>query len=309
MFLVTEALGATGAAAIEWLTSRKLAVRAACLEPSRMRRTKLIEPVRFDWNEPEHWDSALDGIEGVVFVLPSDVAGLSDRFCDFADAMVDTGCRRVSFLSVAEAETDRWIPHRRIERVLRQSNMSWTFLRAGVTSQSLVDCRRSTIGALELVAPAGAGSVAWVDARDLGEAAARTVVDEIWDQRTPLLTGPEALGFGEVRRIVSEEIGVEIRCRGSSLAGDLLRLRLRQGMSWGRCLERVRRSRRVCGGRAAAVSDDLRVLLGRAPRRISDFVRDHRGYFEPNIESPATLEIGLATKIAKSKRRSAACEV
>jgi hypothetical protein len=134
-------------------------------------------------------------------------------------------------------------------------------------------------------------------------------VDEIWDQRAPVLTGPEALGIDEVCRILSMEAETAVVCKSCSMLRYAARWRFQQGLTVRQCLERIRGNRRICADRSAHVSDDLRLLLGRAPRRFEDFVRDHRQYFHVDFESPETPSPLLATKPRKSKRRTAACEV
>lgn len=309
MFLVTEALGSVGSSAVEWLAGRGCPVRAAVGDAGKFRRQRKVEPIRFDWSEPEGWESALVGIEGVVLICPQGLSDMESIVCDFMSAASNAGCQRVSFLSAIEAETDRWDRHRKIEDHLRNSGMGWTFLRTGVTAQTLVESRRSAIGSLEITFPVGVGSVAWVDPRDVGEAAAKVLLDEIWDQRAPVLTGPEALGIEDVCRILSRETTAKVDVRSLSVLRQLLRLRFRQKLSWRQCMERIRGNRRLCTERSAHVSDDLRLLLGRAPRRLEEFVRDLRQEFHPEYESPETRSPSLATKSGKMKRRTAACEV
>lgn len=309
MFLVTEAGGSVGSSAVEWLAGRGCPVRAAVADAGKFHRRRKIESIRFDWREREGWESVLAGIEGIVLVGPRDLSGLESVLCDFISAAAEAGCLRVSFLSAIEVESERWVPHRKIEDHLRNSGMGWTFLRAGATAQSLVENRRSGIGSLQITVPVGVGSVAWVDPRDVGEAAARVLLDEIWDQRAPVLTGPEALGIGEVCQILSRETSAKVESRSCSTLRYIVRLRFGQGLSWRQCLERIRGNRRLCADRSAQVSDDLRLLLGRAPRGLEEFVRDLRHDFHPGYESPETRSPSLATKPRKSKRREAVCEV
>jgi len=309
VFLVTEALGPTGIAAVDWLAGRGCSVRAAVPDAGKFLRQKKVDPIRFDWSEPEGWESALSGIEGLVLICPTDLVDMETRVCDFLAAASEAGCRRVSFLSAAEAESDRWVPHRKIEDNLRNSGMSWTFLRAGVAAQTLIERRRTGIASLELTVPVGVGSVAWVDSRDVGEAAARVLLDEIWDQRAPVLTGPRAVDIEEVCQILSSEAETRVVCTSCSMLRYAARWRFQQGLTLRQCLDRIRGNRRICADRSAHVSDDLRLLLGRAPRGLDDFVRDHRQYFHVDFESPETPSPLLATKPRKSKRRATACEV
>lgn len=314
MILVTEATGAIGTAAIEWLSRRNLTVRAAVGAPGNFRRKKNVEPIRFDWREPDSWSEALSGGPSLVLIGPPDLSAFASRVCEFVALASRSGCTRVSFVSDADAEFHRWLPHRRIERHLRQSGMSWTFLRSGDISQSLLDGRRPGVAGMELSVPDGGKKVAWVDARDLGEAAARVLLDEIWDQRAPVLTGTVALEFDEVCQILSAQSGSEVRCVPDSSLRHAFRLRFERGLSWGQCLEGIRIHRRRKSDRAAQVSDDLRLLLGRAPRGIGEFFRDSGAGFRLGRESPEPSTAAIARNPRKAGKASASrdpviCEV
>jgi len=115
-----------------------------------------------------------------------------------------------------------------------------------------------------------------VDARDVGEAAARSLFDGIWEQRTPVLTGSQALDFQEVCQELSAVAGREVRYRSCSAVGYFLRLRLRAGLPIARCLVQTLRHRSLRSGEASEVRDDLRLLLGRSPRTMLDYLREQR---------------------------------
>lgn len=275
VILVTGATGNVGRAAVDWLVARDHATRAALRDPSRDRWNGRAELARFDWSDRSTWEPALEGVESFVLVRPPEL-GDAEPLCEFATLAARRGCRRVVFLSVLGADTRRWVPHRKIEEHLRRMETAWTFLRAGFFMQNLVDSYLDDIreGCLRL--PAGRAKVAWVDARDVGEAAARSLLDGIWEQRSPVLVGPESLDFAEVCQELSAETGREVRYRPCSSAGYFLRLRLRRGLPVARCLVQTVLHRGLRSGEASEVRDDLRLLLGRSPRTMLDYLRDRR---------------------------------
>ncbi len=278
MILVAGATENVGRAAVDWLADRGHAVRAAVGDATRDAWNGRAETVRFDWAEPSTWGAALDGIESFVLVHPPAMADAHAALCEFSTLAMRRGCRRVAFISVLGAGTKRWAPHRKVEEHLRRTEMSWTFLRAGFFMQNLVDDCLDDIREGELRSPAGRAKVAWVDARDVGEAAARSLLDGIWEQRTPALTGPQALDFDEVCQELSVATGRDVRCRRCSTAGYFLRLRLRRGLPISQCLVQAMLNRDLRSDEASEVRDDLRLLLGRAPRTMGDFLRDRREF-------------------------------
>lgn len=276
MILVTGSTGNVGRAAVDWLVARNHGVRAAVRDATRDIWNGQAELVRFDWSDPFTWEPALDGVESFVLVRPPAQGDVAATLCDFSTMAMRRGCRRVVFLSVLGAETKRWVPHRKVEEHLRRMEMSWTFLRAGFFMQNLVDSYLEDIREGELRLPAGRAEVAWVDARDVGEAAARSLLDGIWEQRSPVLTGPQALDFDEVCRELSTEIGRRVGYRPCSTVGYFLRLRARRGLPIAQCVVQAVLHRGLRSKEAAQVRDDLRLLLGRAPRTMSDYLRDRR---------------------------------
>lgn len=275
VILVTGATGNVGRAAVGWLVARDHGVRAAVDDTAADAWKGRAELVRFDWSDPSTWEPALDGVESFVLVRPPAMENVG-ALCDLSTMAVRRGCRRVVFLSVSGADPVRWLPHRKIEEHLRLIEASWTFLRAGSFMQNLVDRHLDDIreGCLRL--PAGSAKVAWVDARDVGEVAARSLLDGIWEQRTPVLTGSQALDFQEVCQELSAVAGREVRYRSCSAVGYFLRLRLRAGLPIARCLVQTLRHRSLRSGEASEVRDDLRLLLGRSPRTMLDYLREQR---------------------------------
>jgi uncharacterized protein YbjT (DUF2867 family) len=274
VILVTGATGNVGKAAVDWLRARGVGVRAALRDPSRSPWPD-VPTVRFDWRDSGTWDAALEGIDSLILVRPPAIADVEATLNRFTSLAEERGCRKVSFLSVVGVEDKNWVPHRKIERHLRRSAMAWTFLRAGFFAQNLIDSYLPDIRNGEIRVPAGKGKVAWVDARDLGEAAARVLLDGIWEQRTPVLTGPESIGFEETCGTLSRRLGKPVVYSPCTALGYLYHLRVRHRLPPVQCLVQTVLHVGLQKCQAALVRDDLRAILGRSPRTLSDFVDDH----------------------------------
>jgi len=278
VILVTGATGNVGGAALEWLRSRGAPVRVAVRDPSKIRRPGL-DAVGFDWRVPECWNAALDGVSAMILVRPPAISDVESTLNRFLTSAEERGCRKVSFLSVVGVDDKNWIPHAKVERHLRRGGMSWTFLRAGFYAQNLTDGYLPDIRRGEIRVPAGDGKVAWVDARDVGEAAARVLLDGIWDQRTPVLTGPESIDFTQACDILSRKTGRRIDYTACSVPGYVFHLKRRHGLPLVQCVVQAVLHRGLRRGDAARIRDDLRAILGRTPRNLSDFVDDHLEQF------------------------------
>lgn len=91
------------------------------------------------------------------------------------------------------------------------TDMEYTLLRASFFMQNLLEVHRPDIVEHgEIFVPAGNGKTSFVDARDIGEAAAIVLTESGHVNQAYDLTGPEALDYGEVATIFSDVLGRSI---------------------------------------------------------------------------------------------------
>lgn len=256
-------------------------VRAAGRDPGAVRRRHPgVEAARLDFDDPATFAPALHRARGLFLVRPPHIARVGPTLNALVDAAVDRGCH-VVFTSVAGA--DRLVPHHRVEARLRAAGGTWTVLRPGFFAQNLADAYRADIvGDDRLHLPAGSGKVAFLDVRDIGDAAAAVFTapaDHAGAHHT--LTGPEALDFAAVADILTRELGRPIRYEPATVLGYLRHTR-HQGLPLPRCAVQAALHAGLRRGRAEAVDPTLPRLLGRPPRTLARYVRDHRGTWLPS---------------------------
>ena len=124
--------------------------------------------------------------------------------------------------------------------------------------------------------PAGDGLGAFIDTRELGEAAAVALTEDGHRGRGYHLTGPEAVTFVQVAAILSEVLGRTIRYEPAGIVGYFRHLR-RQGQVVPQAVVQTILHTSLRRGDAEPVTDELASLLGRAPRTPRDYVQDHAG--------------------------------
>jgi uncharacterized protein YbjT (DUF2867 family) len=120
--------------------------------------------------------------------------------------------------------------------------------------------------------------VALIDPRDVAAVAAAVLAQDGHEGRTYTLTGPEAITFGEVASRPSGVLGRPVSyvdvpdgaARGSMLEAGVPAWAAEGIVAvWGQ----------LRAGAASSITDTVRVLTGREPRRIEEFLRDHAGAF------------------------------
>lgn len=278
--LVTGATGNVGRAVMASLPEVGLAARAATSDPARARRTlgEAVDAVALDFTRPETFAPALEGVSGVFLLRPPAIADIAHTLAPFIDAALAAGVAHLVFLSVAGAEKNRLLPHRKVEDHLVARGAPYTILRPGFFAQNLGDAYRRDLREDDrLYLPAGRGRAAFIDVRDAGELAARILAEPGAHLRQAYtLTGPEALGFDRVAEILTGALGRPIRYVPASVPGYLRHLR-RRGLPLGQILVQTVLHVGLRFGQADHVDPTLGRLLGRSPRTMEDYVRDHTG--------------------------------
>jgi uncharacterized protein YbjT (DUF2867 family) len=187
------------------------------------------------------------------------------------------GVSQVVFVSVAGAADNPLVPHYAVEQHLRSGPEGWTILRPGFFAQNLGDAYRDDIrNDNRIFVPAGAGRVAFVDLRDVAEVAVNALTDPATHRgQTYTLTGPEALAFTAIARILSDALAHTIHYQAASIPAYLFHL-VRRGLPPTQILIQTILHVGLRFGQAQAVSESLANLLGHWPCTLRDYVRDHR---------------------------------
>ncbi|MFZ0040705.1 MAG: SDR family oxidoreductase [Solirubrobacteraceae bacterium] len=285
--LVTAPAGNVGKEVVRALRRHGLPVRAAVHRAGTAHVPDGVEQVHFDFEDPATYAPALAGVRGLFLLRPTQITRVSGTLIPVVAAAQRAGVRQCVFLSVDGAEKQPWLPHRKVEKALEASSLTWTFLRPNHFMQNLLGPYREAIRSGSLALPAGRGRVSFVDCADLGDVTALAFTDpSAHAGRAYHLTGPEAVSFGEVaaalsnatgRRITYEPIGPlryfrELRGHGAPFAYAAILTGLHLG---------VRR------GSAGRVDPTLGELLDRPPDTVAAFIAAHAREFAAPDGSPA----------------------
>lgn len=275
--LVVGALGNVGRAVVTSLQDAGVPVRAGDRDPTRVHdRLPGVEAVALDLTDPSTFRPALDGVGGLFLLRPPAIARVGPTLNAFVDVAVRSHIDHVVFASVAGADTNRVVPHHRVEGHLLASGLPWTLLRPGFFAQNLGGAYRADIRDHDrVVVPAGDGRVAFVDVRDLGDVAAQVFSEPARHVgRAHHLTGPAAVTFHEVAAILTDALGRPIRYEPATVTGYLAHLG-RQRLSVPQRIVQTILHLGLRRGDAEEVDPTLRQLLGRPPRDLATYVTDH----------------------------------
>ncbi|RYV49571.1 NmrA family NAD(P)-binding protein [Pengzhenrongella frigida] len=282
--LVTGASGNVGGAVVRALDAAGADVRRA----QRPGGPGGPGTVDFDFTDPATWAQAFAGVESMFLVRPPAVGNVKRDLVPAVSAARDAGVRHVVFLSLQGAQTNKVVPHAAVEKWLRASGMDWTFVRASFFHQNLSTTHVSDVrDRNEIVVPAGRGATAFVDADDVGAVAAAALLDPAAHRNTAwTITGPEALTYDEVARILTAELGRPIRYARPGVLRYARHARQNLGMGWGMVAVTSAIYTTARLGMAAGLSDDVRTVLGRDPIDFAEFAYRERAVWNPDPVIP-----------------------
>ncbi|MBL9038975.1 MAG: NmrA family NAD(P)-binding protein [Archangium sp.] len=273
--LVTGATGNVGREVVRVCSARGLTVRAAVREPSAA-HAAAAETVNLDFLDRSTWAPALTGCDFVFLLRPPPLGDMKNTLCPFIEAAEGAGVRHIVFLSVEGADRMEWVPHRKVERHLLASSLSWTVLRPGFFAQNLQDAyRRDIVDDGRIYVPAAGARVAFVDSADLAEVTARVFEHPDSHRGQALtLTGSKAVSFDEVAHLLSAELGRPIRYQAASIFGYGWHLRTKRRLPLMQIIVQTVLHVGLRRGGAEQVDPTLERVLGRPARRTEQYIHD-----------------------------------
>ncbi|WP_327310011.1 NAD(P)H-binding protein (plasmid) [Streptomyces sp. NBC_01298] len=259
--LVIGGTGKTGRRVAEKLTALGRLVRIG---------SRSGEPA-FDWNEPESWGPALEGVDRAYVTYYPDLGfpGAAEQVGAFARVAVAAGVRRLVLLSGRGEEAAR-----RSEEALKESGADWTVVRAAWFNQNFDESFfLEPVLAGEIALPTADAVEPFVDAEDIADVVVAALTeDDRHIGRTYELSGPRLLSFHDVAAELSKATGREISY--VPVSDGAYREVLREN---GLPEEFADLFTLILDGRNAHLVDGVEEVLGRGPRDFSDFAREAAG--------------------------------
>lgn len=278
--LVTGATGTVGRHVVRHLREHGAPVVAAGRVPKQARELLGVPAVRFDFEQPETYAAAFQGIDKLFLVRPPAITRVWQSIFPALEVAQQAGVQHVVLLSLLGAEQNPLVPHRWIEWKLQAMDVAWTFLRPSFFLQNLATTHRADIQKRNTVyVPAGNGRTSFIDARDVAAVGARVLVEDGHAGKAYALTGGEALTYDEVAVILSDVLGRRIRYADPSPWAFALHMH-RQGHPWSFILVMTGIYLTARFGLADRVTGDLHRVLGREPTSVRQFAIDYADRWE-----------------------------
>ena len=267
MILVFGATGTVGNELISILSSDDVPAIAVTRGPAPPRPRRGVRWVQADLAAPASVEGLFSGVRS-MFLLTGNHPDMARLQIAAIDAAARAHVEHVAKLSALGASDHSRLPigraHYEAESALMASGMRWTILRPHVFMQNLLGQARAIAHEGRIVGGSGDGRIPFIDTRDIAAVAAVALTRPGHDGQKYILTGPEALSYSDIARILSGVIGRPVEYHDFyDEARDRNTLAAHQR----------------AGGKTAMVHDTVRRILGREPRSFAEFAKDHARIF------------------------------
>lgn len=203
-------------------------VRAMTRHPQAVGSRAAVDVVQGDFQRPETWPAALDGVEQIYLFPFVDVDG--EPGSGFVDLAVRAGVRRFVVHSAAAAafESDdapddpgisalrrhlaeEGLAHRAVERAVEASGAQWTHVRPGLLAVNALDWAGRIRSEQVVRAPYATAGFPWVHEADIADMAVAALLSDAHLGAAYTITGPVKVSQAEQATAIGAAIGAEIR--------------------------------------------------------------------------------------------------
>lgn len=270
--LVTGGTGKTGSLVAQQLAARGIDTRVAT------RDARTPEQVRFEWGDLTSYSAALDGVDAIYLVAPTDRTEHLAVMRPLLEQAVERGMAQLVLLSASSlheggpmiGEVHAWL-HANAPR--------WAVLRPSWFMQNFVTQHLSSIVNDDCIYSATQdGRVPFIDAADIAAVAVMALVDPAFGSGERVLTGPEAVSYDEVADRITAVAQRPVRhCRLS--VEELARRYTGFGIPEHYADALARMDDAISQGAEDRTTTEVEQVTGRKPTRLTDFLATHRAAY------------------------------
>jgi uncharacterized protein YbjT (DUF2867 family) len=286
--LVTGATGQVGSALVEELLRRGTQTRAMVRtdEQAAEFAARGVEAVVADLELPETLPEALEGADR-AFLMSRDDPRQPEMEGALVDAAARAGVGRIVKLSASGADPDNPVAimrrHAKAERILEGSGLGYTIFRPQLYMQNFLRFGTSIAAKGKFTAPMDDRRFALVDVRDVARVAAVALIEGAHAGATYLVSGPEALSYGEAARTIGEAIGKDVAYEPADPKSFRDILIAERGLPRWRAEELASIASAYGGGVGESVTDVVLRVGGAEPRTFAEFAKEHADHFAEGL--------------------------
>jgi len=175
--------------------------------------------LQFDFTNCDTFEPALTNIDILFLLRPPQISEVQKYFKPLIESAVKKGVKHIVFLSVQGVQNSKIIPHHKIEKLIVESKIHYTFLRPAYFMQNFTTTLHNELKTKSRIyLPAGNARFTLVDVVDIGEVAAKILTETVNHRNQCYeLTCNEKLTFTEIALKLSKGLGKTIQYESPNL--------------------------------------------------------------------------------------------
>jgi len=258
--LVIGSTGKTGSRVQKRLEENGFSVRAGSRSSE----------IPFDWEKPETWAPALDGVQSAYITFTPDLAvpGADEAIQAIVDISKNQNVKRLVLLSGRGEEGAQ-----NCERIIMNSGLEWTIVRASWFLQNFSEgMLLPAIQSGVLALPVNGTREPFIDVEDIADVVTAALTEDKHVGKLYEVTGPRLMSFNELTSEFSEALGREIQFL-SITPEEMKKGLLAEGLP-PHIAEFITELMGITlDGRNESITDGVQQALGRPARDFKDFVK------------------------------------
>lgn len=234
-----------------------------------------------DFNDPASLAAAMAGVRKALIIStwdPNEVRISQHR--NAVEAAVGAGVQHLIYTSFMNASTESAFEHgSRVhaptENMIKESGLTYTFLRHNLYAEYLLSDLKETLASGELRRGGGNAKFSLIGRDDLGESAATVLAGGGHENRIYNETGPEALTLAQCAAIISEVFGkpvVHVDLSPEAWYEQALAMGYEESMA----RAATSNIRAALNGEFSMVSPDYESITGHPARTLRQLLQDNR---------------------------------
>jgi uncharacterized protein YbjT (DUF2867 family) len=236
-----------------------------------------IRNIKFDFTNSETFASALQNIDLLFLLRPPQISDVNKYFAPLIGIAKQSPVKHIVFLSVQGVEKSKIIPHHKIEKLIVDSKIPYTFLRPAYFMQNFTTTlRNDLVNNQRIYLPAGQAKFTIIDVEDIGAVAAKVLTEpQNHINKSYELTNNETLTFTEMAEKISSGIGKTINFISPNLLQFFLTKR-KENMPSMLILVIIMLHYFPRFQKTPKTTDCVKIITGQEPKSFDSFVRSNK---------------------------------
>ena len=233
--------------------------------------------IKFDFEDSSTYQTALENCEVLFLLRPPQLSEVDKIFKPIIEMAVKCSVKHIIFLSVQGVEKSAIIPHHKIEKLVVESKIPYTFLRPAYFMQNFTTTlRHDLVERNRIFLPAGNSKFTLVDVSDIGDVTAKVFIAPYkYTNQAYELTCNEKLTFSQMATELSNLLHTTINYESPILVKFFL-VKRKEGIPTMLILVMIMLHYLPRFQKEPVATDSVNSITGHQPNTFSQFIIQNR---------------------------------